>query len=99
MSTTTGPAAAHRAAITDVGLPEWLTWTVKVPPRRRSVAATVEPGGAVVFTTPAPGDVADAVRRMRARLVPAAADKRDRGATPAAEPFRSGWAALAGGAR
>lgn len=90
-TTTTDPAGAFGAAIAGAGLPGWLAWSVKVSTRRpsakptrsrRTLGATIEPGGSVVFTVAAgttPEEAGDAVRRMRGRLVVAAEDKRDRG--------------------
>jgi len=94
MTATTDPADAYRAALAAAGLPDGLTWSVKVTARRatatpaktrRTLGATIAPGGtAVVFTVPAdtdPGKVADAARRMRGKLAVAAEDMRARGVT------------------
>jgi hypothetical protein len=87
------PAETFRTAIAAVGLPAGIDWSVKVSPRRRSMGATIEPGGAVVFAIPAsaaPAQVADAVRRLRGRIAVAAADKRDRGVHIARKELVSG---------
>lgn len=78
--------ASYAAAIYAAGLPAWMSYQVAVNSRRKAVGATMEPtaGGVVVrFGIPAaatPAAVTDAVRRMRAKLVRAGEDIRERGA-------------------
>lgn len=71
MAMSNDPVSPYTTAVQTLNLPAEWQWRVELRPRRRSVGATVEPGGQIIFAVPpvaTPEQLASSVRSMRGRL-------------------------------
>jgi hypothetical protein len=87
------PIAAYAAALDAVKLPASLSWNIEIRPRRKSLGATFEPGGLVVFTVPpacTPDRFAAFVGARRAAILKGARAATDRAATDPAKELVNG---------